>query len=436
MSFNALNFILTKKSGLTHCRQDINEFIESAIKGAVPDYQISAWLMAVCFRGLSFNETVYLTQAMADSGRIYEWDNEGPPVVDKHSTGGVGDTVTLIVAPLAASMGMRMGKHSGRGLGHTGGTIDKLESIPGFRTSLTEKEFRHIVNKVGCAVAGQDSDMTPADGLLYALRDVTGTVEQESLIASSIMSKKLAGGAKYILLDVKIGRGAFMKDIEQARSLAKLMIKIGRKSNRKVRAILTAMNEPLGNAVGNALEVREAIQILRNAGGNTQLRSIAIESAAHLGSMSGLGSIASMRKSAISALKNGKALKKFGEMVKNQGGDIRVIDEPDSILPAAAKVLTLKSNTTGYITKVDALEIGNLVRDLGGGRKSKNDKIDLSVGVVLYCTINDHTEKGDKLCEIHTNGMLKDSEVIERMTKAIRISKHKRHDPQLIIDVL
>jgi len=354
--------------------------------------------------------------------------------VDKHSTGGVGDSVTLIVAPLVAAMGMRMGKHSGRGLGHTGGTIDKLESIPGFRTSLDENEFRNIVIKVGCAIAGQDESMTPADGILYALRDVTATVNQESLIASSIMSKKLAGGAPVILLDVKVGSGAFMNDRKKAESLGRLMIRLGKASDRKVRALLSSMDAPLGRAVGNAMEVAEAIRIMRgDAPDDDPLVTLSIEMAARLASMCSLGTIRSTRSRGRLLLKNGSALARFREMVEMQGGDGKVVENPDKVLPRANKILTLKSPRDGYIKLCDSLRIGELVRDLGGGRKSKKDVIDPSVGVLLLKRVGDKVEKGDPICEIHSNGEIDDREALERAAEAYTMTSKKPAVAQVVM---
>jgi len=419
MTFDPLEFIEQKKSGGRHHAGEIASFVEKMVAGKIPDYQIAAWLMAVCFQGLRFDETLALTRSMAESGKILKWDKDGPPVVDKHSTGGVGDTVTLIVAPLVAAMGMRMGKHSGRGLGHTGGTIDKLESIPGFRTSLSEKEFKKIVNKVGCAIAGQDESMTPADGILYSLRDVTTTVNQESLIASSIMSKKLAGGAPVILLDVKVGSGAFMESQKKAESLARLMIRLGKETGRNVRAILSIMNSPLGRAAGNALEVAEAIRVLRGEStGNDPLVFLSIEIAARLATMCSLGTIRSTRSRARLLLRNGSALGRFREMVEMQGGNGKVVENPGKFLPHAKKILTLRSPLYGYIKSCDSLTIGELVRDMGGGRKSKSDVIDPAVGILLLKRVGDQLEKGDPICEIHTNGMIDDGDALERVAEA------------------
>jgi len=423
MQFDPLKFIETKKRGKFHSAEEITHFIAHVVDGTIPDYQISAWLMAVCFNGLTVNETLALIIAISESGKIFKWDSHGPPVVDKHSTGGVGDTITLIVAPLVAAMGMRMGKHSGRGLGHTGGTIDKLESIPGFTTSLSEKKFRKIVDTVGCAIAGQDSSMTPADGILYSLRDVTATVNQEALIASSIMSKKLAGGAPYIFLDIKVGSGAFMKDIPSAKSLANLMTKIGRACGIKIKTYISQMDAPLGRAVGNALEVLEAIRVMKNdVPPDDELKLQSIEITAQLSKLCGMSNLAAARSRAKMLLSSGAALERFRMMITAQGGDPEVVDHPRKILPSAGKVLTIESPRGGYIQTCDALTIGNLVRDLGGGRKSKSDKIDPSVGVYLRKRPKNKISKGEILCEVHTNRALTDRECRHRALTAFRIS--------------
>jgi pyrimidine-nucleoside phosphorylase len=422
MSFDPITFIAEKRDGKKHSPDDIAAFVKGAVSGEIKDYQVSAWLMAVCLKGLSFRETFALTKAMAESGKIYEWDRSGPPLVDKHSTGGVGDTVTLIAAPLVASMGMRMGKHSGRGLGHTGGTIDKLESIPHFRTKFTEDEFKKIVNTVGCAIASQDEDMTPADGMFYSLRDVTATVDSEALIASSIMSKKIAGGSQSLLLDIKVGHGAFMKNAMEARSLANLMIRLGRSAGINVKSLLTSMDEPLGNAIGNALEVKEAIAVLNNQTPfGYPLRLVSIEIAARLSVMSGIETLNNARTTASKKIASGDAAEKFKKMIEMQGGNPEVVDKPAKFFHKAQTILKIPSPDKGFVSGCDALAIGELVRDLGGGRKLKSDKIDPEVGVVLHVRRNDHIEAGQTLCEVHTNNKPDRKEVIARATEAFRI---------------
>jgi pyrimidine-nucleoside phosphorylase len=422
MNFNPIDFIALKKDGKEHAPQEIRAFIDNVVSGDIPDYQVTAWLMAVCLNDLSFAETSALTMAIAESGKIYHWDKSGPPIVDKHSTGGVGDSATLIVAPLVASMGMRMGKHSGRGLGHTGGTIDKLESIPGFRTDLSEEEFKNIVNSVGCAIAGQDEEITPADGILYGLRDVTATVNHQALIASSIMSKKIAGGAKSILLDIKVGSGAFMKDLWQARSLADLLIRLGESAGVNVKSLMTSMDVPLGRAVGNALEVKEAINVLDNkTPPDDPLRVVSIEIAARLSGMCGIESLEEARQRAARKIEDGDALNKFRKMIEMQGGDPGVVDEPDRIIPSAGTILKISSLKEGYIAGCDALKIGELVRDLGGGRKSKSDAIDREVGLILKVRQNDRVEYGQTLCEVHKNDAVSETEAAERVLDAFRI---------------
>ena len=435
MDINPIEFIAGKRDGKKHSPEEIRSFINGALSGKVMDYQVSAWLMAVCLNGLTFSETAALSTVLAESGKMYGWDRSGPPLVDKHSTGGVGDSVTLIVAPLVASMGMRMGKHSGRGLGHTGGTIDKLESIPGLTTAFSEEDFKKIVNTVGCAIAGQDEEMTPADGMLYALRDVTATIDNESLIASSIMSKKIAGGANYILLDVKVGIGAFMKDPVQARSLANLMVRLGKASGRQVKSILTSMDEPLGRAVGNSLEVREAIDVLNNRTSmDSPLRLVSIEVAARLSAMCGLESLDGARDTATKRIATGDAADKFKDMIEMQGGNPEVIDKPLKFLPDASSIIEIPSPEDGVVYSCDAVAIGELVQDLGGGRKSREDKIDHEVGLILHARQGDRMEKGQTLCEVYSNKKISREEIFERAAGAFRILKKRPVNRKLFLN--
>jgi pyrimidine-nucleoside phosphorylase len=435
MSIDPITFIAAKRDGNKHAPDEIAAFIKGALSGEIRDYQVSAWLMAVCLNGLSFSETFALTKAMAESGKIYGWDRSGPPLVDKHSTGGVGDTVTLIAAPLVASMGMRMGKHSGRGLGHTGGTIDKIESIPHLRTKFSEDEFKNIVNSIGCAIASQDEDMTPADGMLYSLRDVTATVDNEALIASSIMSKKFAGGAQSLLLDIKVGHGAFMKDVAQARSLANLMARLGKSAGISVKSLLTSMDEPLGNVIGNSLEVKEAIAVLNNQTPfGYPLRLVSIEIAARLSVMCGLETLNNARNTASKRIATRDASDKFKKMIEMQGGNPEVVDKPIAFLHTAQTILKIPSHDEGVVYSCDALAIGELVRDLGGGRKAKSDKIDPEVGIILHVRINEQVEVGQTLCEVHTNDKLDRNETIERATGAFRILKKGRSKHDLFLN--
>ena len=435
MIIDPISFIAHKRDGKKHTPDEIKAFIDGALAGEIKDYQISAWLMAVCIRGLAYSETYALTRTLAESGRIYNWDKKTPPLVDKHSTGGVGDTVTLIVAPLVASMGMRMAKHSGRGLGHTGGTIDKFESIPNVRTELSEVEFKKIVNTAGCAIGSQDESMTPADGLLYAIRDVTATIESNSLIASSIISKKIAGGAQSVLLDIKVGQGAFIKDTSQARLLSNLMIRLGKSAGINVKSLITSMDEPLGNAIGNSLEVKDAISVLRNESAyDYPLRLISIDIAARLSAMCGLEKIQSARNTAAKRLASGDAADRFKEMIEMQGGNPEVVDRPDKYLLTSQTVLEIPSLSEGIVEICNARIIGELVRDLGGGRKSKTDKIDRDVGIILLVRSHERVEVGQTLCEVHTNDNLDREETIERARSAFKIVKRVSGERRLILN--
>jgi pyrimidine-nucleoside phosphorylase/thymidine phosphorylase len=361
----------------------------------VKDYQASAWLMAVCFQGLSDDETTVLADAMADSGDRLDLSGL-PHTVDKHSTGGVGDKTTLVLAPLLAELGATVAKMSGRGLGHTGGTVDKLEAIPGFRATLDEAAFLAQVRSVGVAVTGQSKDLAPADGLLYALRDATGTVASLPLIASSIMSKKLAGGARSLVLDVKVGSGAFMKTEADARALAEAMVDIGRRAGRNVRAVLSSMAEPLGHAVGNALEVREAMAVLRG-GGPADLRTLVVALAAEVLDATGLPHDAA---SVAAALDDGRASARFERWVAAQGGDVAALDH----LEVAPDEAAWTAPADGVVAAYDAEAIGRAVQRLGGGRASKSDVLDLGVGLTLRAKVGDPVRRGEPLATLHHRG--------------------------------
>ncbi|HEY8395356.1 MAG TPA: thymidine phosphorylase, partial [Bacilli bacterium] len=375
-----VDLILKKKNGETLTRDEIKFLISGYVNGTIPDYQISSLLMAICFQGLNEQEQSDLTLEMLLSGESIDLSSINGICVDKHSTGGVGDKTTLVVAPLVAACGMKMAKMSGRGLGHTGGTLDKLESIPNFRIALTPDEFFKQVEDISLAVAGQTANIAPADKKLYALRDVTGTVESIGLIASSIMSKKLASGASYILLDVKVGDGAFMKDLSSARALARAMVEIGRRQGRKTVALLTDMDQPLGSAVGNSLEVIEAIETLKGRGPK-DLETLALRIVTELLMMTELEkSKEAAYERAERALKDGSALTKLSQMISRQDGDSRVIDDY-SLLPTAKKVIEVRAKSEGYVKKVHALAIGHAAMLLGAGRATKDDIIDLAVGI-------------------------------------------------------
>jgi len=387
-----VDVILAKRRGEAHDRATLEAFIGGFVRGEVPDYQVAAWLMAVVWRGMTVRETADLTEVMADSGERLDLDEFAHPV-DKHSTGGVGDKTTLVLAPLLASLGASVAKMSGRGLGHTGGTIDKLEAIPGFRAELDQEAFFRQVREIGVAVTGQTKALAPADGLLYALRDVTGTVASLPLIASSVMSKKLAGGARTIVLDVKVGHGTFMRTPDEARALAASMLAIGRHAGRTVRAVLSNMDEPLGTAVGHALEVREAIAALRG-GGPPDLRELVVTLAAEVLEAAGL---VTDRDEVEAALDDGRALARFERWVAAQGGDVTRLDD----LEVTADTADWCADASGFLTSLDARRVGAAVSQLGGGRRQKGDVLDLGVGAVMRAKVGDAVRAGDPLITLH-----------------------------------
>lgn len=396
------DIISKKKKGRELTREEISFWIAGLTKDLIPDYQTSALLMAIYFQGLTLKETVFLTEAMIDSGETVDLSEISGIKGDKHSTGGVGDKTTLVLAPLLASLGIKVAKMSGRGLGHTGGTLDKLESIPGFRIDLTKEEFMKNVRALGIAVIGQTKDLVPADKKLYALRDVTATVDSIPLIAASVMSKKLAAGGDMIVLDVKYGSGAFMKTKEQAEDLARMMVGIGNKMGKNTAAILTSMDRPLGNAVGNALEVKEAIQVLKGKGPE-DVRKLCLSLA---GIMLWLAKKVPDLKEGESLaefyLDNGSALAKFQEFLKAQNGNPRIIDD-ETLLPEANFRLSLIAGRDGYIEAMDTEAIGLAAMKLGAGRERKEDRIDPAVGIVFHKKTGDRVIKGDTIAMIHAN---------------------------------
>jgi pyrimidine-nucleoside phosphorylase len=395
-----VDLIHKKRLGGRLSREEIRALIEGYVRGDIPDYQMSAWAMAVVFQGMDDEETAELTQAMAESGEQLDLSDIPGVKVDKHSTGGVGDTTTLVLAPLVASLGVPVAKMSGRGLGHTGGTIDKLESIPGFSAELSMGQFKDQVRRIGLAVAAQTLDLAPADKKLYALRDVTDTVQSIPLIASSIMSKKLASGANAIVLDVKVGSGAFMKDVESARRLAERMVDIGKRAGRRVTALLTQMEEPLGRAVGNALEVREAIQTLRGQGPE-DLTQLCIALGAELLVAAGVRQDRAEAEAALrEAIADGRAIAKFREFVAAQGGDARVADDL-SLLPQAPVVRVFRSPRDGVIHRIDAEAAGLVAMRLGAGRARRDDPVDPAVGLVFVRKTGESVVAGEPVIEIH-----------------------------------
>jgi pyrimidine-nucleoside phosphorylase len=398
----AIDIIEKKRDGLELTAEEIDFFIQGYTRGDIPDYQAAAWLMAVYLRGMSERETRDLTLAMARSGEMLDLSDVAPVVADKHSSGGIGDKVTLVVAPIVAACGVPVGKMTGRGLGFTGGTVDKLESIPGFRTDLSPQEFKAQLARIGIVITGQSENLAPADRKLYALRDVTGTVSSLPLIVSSIMSKKLAGGATAILLDVKVGSGAFMKTVDEATRLAEAMVRLGRELGRRVGALVSDMNQPLGWTVGNALEVQEAINVLHEDG-PPDLREHCLVVAAEMLALAGrVADSTEGVELAAQAIADGSAWRKFRALIAAQGGDVRFVDEPDR-LPRAPIVEPIPAPTDGYLQKVDAAQVGMAVVDLGGGREKKEDPIDHSVGVIVHYKVGDRVQKGTPLCTIHAS---------------------------------
>ncbi len=398
----AVDIIIKKRDGLELTKEEIDFFIQGFTEGTIETYQASALTMAIYFRGMTDKEATYLTESILHSGDILDLSAIHGIKVDKHSTGGVGDKTSLVVGPLVASLGIKFAKMSGRGLGHTGGTLDKLEAIPGYNISMEEQKFIEQVNEIGIALVGQTGELAPADKKLYALRDVTGTVESIPLIASSIMSKKLASGADAICLDVKVGSGAFMKNVEDATKLATLMVNIGKNCGRKMTAILTNMDEPLGLAVGNSLEVIEAIQTL-NGKGPKDFEELCLEVAAHLVLAAGLEqNIEAAKKRLKQQIDNKEGLNYLAKLVAAQGGDASYIYNPDQF-PNAKYVLDVLSDKAGYISHIDALAIGNAAMILGAGRSKIGDTIDHSVGIVLEKKVNDKIGKGDVLAKIYSN---------------------------------
>ena len=417
--------IITKKKNkeeLTY--EEIKYAVDGYVNGEVKDYQMSSLLMAITINGMTNKETFDLTEIMLNSGEKIDLD-ELQPVVDKHSTGGVGDKTTLILAPLVASCGVNIAKMSGRGLGFTGGTIDKLESIPGFNTSIDINKFKEQVKNIKVAIVGQMGNLVPADKKIYALRDVTGTVESIPLIASSIMSKKLASGASCIVIDVKVGNGALMKTLEDAKKLANLLVEIGKQHNKKVVCFITDMDEPLGFAIGNSLEVIESINTLKG-NGPKDLTNLVIELASYMISMAKNTTVEQAKQEVIENLNNGKAYNKFVELVENQEGNINDIKVSNNIL-------SIKSNEEGYIKHIDALRLGENARIIGAGRLSKEENIDFEVGIVLNKKVGDYINKGEELLKIYINNKTVPE---EEFIKCFEITKEKIEENKLIKDII
>jgi len=417
----AIDVIVKKRDRNELTREEIEFFIQGYAKGEIPDYQAAAFAMAVLLNGMNPRETTDLTLAMADSGEVLDLTGVVPVAVDKHSTGGVGDKTTLVIGPLVSACGLPFGKMSGRGLGFSGGTLDKMESIPGYRCNLTTEEFLSQLKEIGIVLTGQSADLAPADGKLYALRDVTGTVQSIALIASSVMSKKIAAGAQAILLDVKVGLGAFMQNLEDARTLAGLMVEIGKLAGRRTIALLSDMNQPLGYAVGNALELKEAIETL-NGGGPPDFVEHCLVIAGHLLVLGGVAPDEnSGRALAAAAREDGRGKEKFRQLVQAQDGDVSYVDEPEK-LPTAKLNETVKAAQAGFIQIVNARTIGETVVSLGGGRAKKDDEIDYGVGILVHRKVGERVEAGDAVFTIYGNSKVKLKAAHSRCLSALKVS--------------
>ena len=416
------DIIKKKRDGKALSKEEIYFFVSGYARGEIPDYQAAAFCMAVYFKGMTLQETTDFTLAIRDSGKTLDFSAVKGIRADKHSTGGVGDKTSLVVAPIVASLGVKVAKMSGRGLGHTGGTVDKLESIPGFRAELSEKEFIKIVNEVGVCIVGQSGELAPADKKFYALRDVTATVDSIPLIASSIMGKKLAADDDCIVLDVKTGSGAFMKTLEESRNLAKVMVGIGKMAGKKTVALITNMDEPLGKYIGNSLEVSEAIKLL-HGDGEQDFKDLCIALSAEMLYLADKGSLDECKALAIDSITSGKALKTFRDMVEMQGGDVSVVDDPNK-MPKSKYFHCVLAPKNGYVTALNAEGYGLSALTLGAGRNKVGDKIDYSAGIVLNSKVGDMVEKGDLIATLYSN----DETTFEKAEKIILESTEITND--------
>ena len=431
-TFRAIDVIRKKRDGGELSRSEIESLVNAYTTGDIPDYQVSAWLMAVVLRGMTRAETAALTDAMLRSGEVLDLSSLSAKKVDKHSTGGVGDKTSLVLAPLAAAAGVVVPMISGRGLGHTGGTLDKLEAIPGFNVNLPVAQFRRVLESCGCAMIGQTAEIAPADRKLYALRDVTGTVESPYLICASIMSKKLAEGIDALVLDVKTGSGAFMKSEEEAAFLAELMVETGERMGKQVVALITDMDQPLGCMIGNALEVVEVVDVLRGEGPE-DLRQLCLELAGwmlHLGGVSATVAEGKMRSEKL--ISSGKALEKFRKMVELQGGDPRVIDDPKK-LPQAQHTMRISSPRGGYLASLQCEQIGTACVVLGGGRERKEDSVDPTVGIVLHQKVGDAISAGEPLATIYYNAETRAARARQLLVESYRIDDSPAHEKRPLI---
>ncbi|HTC48881.1 MAG TPA: thymidine phosphorylase [Candidatus Aquilonibacter sp.] len=431
-TFRAIDVIRQKRDGGELSRNQIESLVNAYTRGDIPDYQVSAWLMAVVLRGMTGAETAALTDAMLHSGEVLDFSSLAAKKVDKHSTGGVGDKTSLVLAPLAAAAGVAVPMISGRGLGHTGGTLDKLEAIPGFNVNLSVADFRRVLETCGCAMIGQTAQIAPADRKLYALRDVTGTVESPYLICASIMSKKLAEGIDGLVLDVKTGSGAFMKREEDAAFLAELMVETGERMGKQVVALITDMDQPLGKMIGNALEVVEVVDILRG-NGPEDLRQLCLELAGWMLHLGGVAStVADGKKQSEKLIASGQALEKFRQMVELQGGDPRVIDDPKK-LPQAQHTMTITSPSNGHLISLQCEQVGTACVILGGGREKKEDSVDPSVGIVLHKKVGGSVSSGEPLATIYYNAESRAARAKQLLEESFRIGDSPAHEKRPLI---
>ena len=429
------DIIMKKRNGFPLTKEEIYYFVDGFTNGTIPDYQASALLMAIYFQHMNYEETLNLTMAMADSGEHLDLSGISGIKADKHSTGGVGDKTTLVLAPMVAAVGVKTAKMSGRGLGHTGGTIDKLESFPGFSTTLTQEQFVKNVNDIGLAVTGQTGNITPADKKIYALRDVTATVDNISLIASSIMSKKLAAGADVIVLDVKTGNGAFMKNIKDATELAKTLVDIGNGAGKKTYAVISEMNEPLGYAIGNSLEVIEAIDTLKG-NGPRDLYNLCIELGSLMVAASDQNiSLEQAKQILKKTIEDGSAYRKFKEFIESQGGNPSDVDNCHDLIKVN-QVLDIKSFQSGYIAGIQTENIGNAVMMLGGGRQKKGDSIDHSVGVIIKKKVGEQVKEGESLATVYINNTDNLDTALDLIKSSFEFSEDIIKEPELIKGII
>jgi pyrimidine-nucleoside phosphorylase len=437
MKLRPYDIIKKKRDGGVNTKEEIEYMINGYLNEEIPDYQVAAWLMAIFFRHMQEEESYNLAEIMLKSGDTIDLSEIKGKKIDKHSTGGVGDKTTIAIAPMVASLGLKVAKLSGRSLGHTGGTIDKLEAIPGFKTDLQVKDFYRIANEVGIVVAGQTANIAPADKKIYALRDATATVEELSLIASSIMSKKLAVLSDGIVLDVKVGSGAFMKDIDEAKELAVIMLAIAKRHKRSAKALITNMNQPLGETVGNSLEVLEAVNTVKG-NGPKDFTKLCIEISSHMADLSGIISYQEAKKKLVENIKNGVVSRKMKEWIKAQGGNEEVVDHPSNVLNISKEIIDFKADRAGYITYIDTEKVGMASMYLGAGRQKKDDSIDLSVGLKILKKLGDKVQDGETIARLFVSENSNVEFALDLLRQAYSIQKEAslniRND--IIFDVL